>query len=45
MVAESTSETSVNFKDTGRGNIPKDSRFHTYRRKNLKSKKHLHKGL
>jgi hypothetical protein len=35
--ATSTSETSVNFYQTTRRNNPEDSRFHTRRRKNLKS--------
>jgi hypothetical protein len=38
MEAASTSETSVNFYQTARRNIPEDSYLHTRRRKNLKSK-------
>jgi hypothetical protein len=37
MEAASTSETSVNFYETTRRNIPEDSHLHTRRRKNLKS--------
>jgi GH25 family lysozyme M1 (1,4-beta-N-acetylmuramidase) len=37
MEAASTSETSVNFYQTTRGNKAEDSRFHTRRRENLKS--------
>jgi hypothetical protein len=37
MEAASTSETSVNFYQTTRYNIPEDSRLHTRRCKNLKS--------
>jgi hypothetical protein len=37
MEVVSTSETSVNFYDTTRRNIPEDSRLHTRRRENLKS--------
>jgi hypothetical protein len=38
MEAVSTSETSVNFYQTTRRNIPEDSHLHNRRRKNLKSK-------
>jgi hypothetical protein len=41
MEAVSTSETSANFYQTARRNIPEDSYLHTRRRENLKS--HLHK--
>jgi hypothetical protein len=37
MEATSTSETSVNFYQTIRRNIPEDSHLHTRRRENLKS--------
>jgi hypothetical protein len=37
MEAASTSETSVNFYQTTRCNIPEDSRLHTRRRENLNS--------
>jgi hypothetical protein len=37
MVAVSTSETSVNFYETARRNIPEHSHIHTRRRGNLKS--------
>jgi hypothetical protein len=37
MEAASTSETWVNFYQTTRRNIPKDTRVHTRRRENLKS--------
>jgi hypothetical protein len=37
MEAVSTSETSVNFYQTARRNIPEDSHLHTRRRENLKS--------
>jgi glycyl-tRNA synthetase alpha subunit len=37
MEAVSTSETSVNFYQTTRGNIPEDSHLHTHRHQNLKS--------
>jgi hypothetical protein len=37
MEAESTSETSVNFYQTIRRNIPEDSHRHTRRSENLKS--------
>jgi hypothetical protein len=37
MEAESTSETSVNFYQTTRHNIPKDDHLHIRRRKNPKS--------
>jgi hypothetical protein len=39
MEAVSTSETSVNFYQTTRPNIPEDSYLHTGRRENLKSHK------
>jgi hypothetical protein len=41
MEAASTSETSANFYQTTRRNIPEDSYLHTRRRENLKS----HLGL
>jgi hypothetical protein len=34
----STSETSVEFYESTRSNIPEDSHFHTRRRKNMKSR-------
>jgi hypothetical protein len=37
MEAANTSETSVNFYQTTRHNIPEDSHLHTRRRENLKS--------
>jgi hypothetical protein len=37
MEAANTSETSVNFYQTIRRNIPQDSHLHTRRRENLKS--------
>jgi hypothetical protein len=37
MEAASTSETSVNFYQTTRRNIPEDSHLHTRHRENLKS--------
>jgi hypothetical protein len=37
MEAASTSETSVNFYQTTRRNIPEDSHLHTHRRENIKS--------
>jgi hypothetical protein len=37
MEAVITSETSVNFYETTRRNIPEDSHLHTRRRENLKS--------
>lgn len=37
MVAVSTSETSVNFNQTTRCNIPEDSQLHSRRHENLKS--------
>jgi hypothetical protein len=37
MEAVGTSETSVNFYQTTRRNIPEDSHLHTRRRENLKS--------
>jgi hypothetical protein len=37
MEAVRTSETSVNFYETTRGNIPEDSNRHTRRHENLKS--------
>jgi hypothetical protein len=37
METVSTSETSVNFYETIRRNIPEDSHLHTRRRENLKS--------
>jgi hypothetical protein len=39
MEAVSTSETTVNFYQTTRCNIPEDSHLHTRRRENLKSHK------
>jgi hypothetical protein len=36
MEAVSTSETSVNFLETTRRNIPEDSQLHARRRENLK---------
>jgi hypothetical protein len=43
MEAVSTSsETSVNFHETTRLNIPEDSHLHTLRRKNLKSQFDYH---
>jgi hypothetical protein len=38
MVAVSTFETSVDFYQTTRHNIPEDSQVHTHRRKDLKSR-------
>jgi hypothetical protein len=38
MEAANTSETSVNFYQTTRRNIPEDSHFDTRHRKNLKSR-------
>jgi hypothetical protein len=43
MEAASISETSVNFYQTTRGNVPEDIHFHTRRRENLKSQHHLHR--
>jgi transposase-like protein len=43
METISTSETSVNFYQTTRRNIPEDSHLNTRRRKNLKS--HLPKNV
>jgi hypothetical protein len=37
MEAASTSETSVNFYQTTRGNNPEDSHLHTHHHENLKS--------
>jgi hypothetical protein len=42
MVAASTSETSVNFYQTTRRNIPEGSHFYTRRRENLKSHHIVH---
>jgi hypothetical protein len=44
MKAVSTSETSVNFYQTARRNMPEDNHLHTRRRENLKShrKKHVY---
>jgi hypothetical protein len=39
MIAVSTSETSANFYEITRRNIPDDSHLHTLRRENLKSHK------
>jgi hypothetical protein len=39
MEAVSTSETSVNFYETTRRNIPEDSHLYTRRRENLKSRR------
>jgi hypothetical protein len=41
MEAVSISDTSVNFYETTRFNIPEDSHFHTRRRENLKSHTNL----
>jgi hypothetical protein len=41
MEAASTSETSVNFYQTTRRNIPKDSNLHSRRSENLKSRNQL----
>jgi hypothetical protein len=43
MEAASTSETSVNFYQTTRRNIPEDNHLHTRRRENLKSHQYLKK--
>jgi hypothetical protein len=37
MEVVSITETTVNFYQTTRRNIPQDSHFHTHRRENLKS--------
>jgi hypothetical protein len=42
MEAASTSETSVNFYQSKRHNIPQDSHLHARRRENLKSYKGSH---
>lgn len=38
MMSGSTSETSINFYQTTRRVIPEDSRLHSHRRENLKSR-------
>jgi hypothetical protein len=43
MEAVSTSETSVDFYQTTRRNIPKDSHFHIRRRKSMSTKRDLRK--
>jgi hypothetical protein len=45
MVAESTTETLVNFNQTTRCNIPEDSHLHCHRRDNLKSQDALPDGI
>jgi hypothetical protein len=42
IVQASTSETSVNFYQTTRRNIPEDSHLHTHRRENLKSRHYFY---
>jgi hypothetical protein len=42
MDAVRTSETSVNFNVTTRHYLPKDSKLHTHRRRNLKSHRFIH---